>query len=134
MPALNAAQLGYLASEFTQLGKTLEQYGNKHAADPDVDLASLQQYIADINAKADGLANAAAATIFDDSATAYASLTSITERANETAASLAQEAAQFSKIAKIAAAMIDLAAALGSGNPLHVFQAIDKVAQAIAGR
>lgn len=131
MPLLNVAQLAYLASEFTQLGKTLEQYENAHGKDPDVDLASLQQYIADIDAKADGLANAAAATIFDDSAAAYARLTSITERANETAASLAQKAAEFSKIAKIAAAMIDLAAALGSRNPLHVFQAIDNLAQSI---
>ena len=111
----------------------LEQYESDHATDPDVDLAALQQMIAQIDEAADGLANKAAATIFNDSAAAYAHLTDITQRANETAASLAKEAAQFARIAKIGAAMLGLAAALGSGDPLAVFKAIGATAQAVSG-
>jgi len=130
---LSAAQLAYLAGEYTQLGTTLEHYQEDHSGDPDFDQAAAQQFISDIGDVADGLANQGIATEFNDTAAAYASLTKVTEGANETAASLAQEAGKFSRIAKIATAILGLAASLGSGNPASVFQSIAACTQAIGG-
>lgn len=130
---LGAAQLAYLANEYGQLGDTLQQYQAAHGADPDVDLAPLGQLISDIDDVADTLINKAAATEFNDASSAYASLTSITQQANALAASLVQEVNKFSLIAKISTAMISLATALGSGNPVSVFGAIANCAQAMSG-
>jgi hypothetical protein len=128
---LTASQLAYLASEYTQLASLLATYQAEHGTDPDVDLAALNQLIADVSDAANNLVNSAVATKFNDSASAFASLSDVTEHANATAASLAQERAQFSHIANIAASMIGLATALGSGNPLNVFTAIANCAKAI---
>jgi hypothetical protein len=130
---LSANQLAYLASEFTQLGKALEQYEADHGTDPDVDLPALQQCISDIDDVADNLANKAVATMFNDTASAYASLTNVTEQANSTATSLAQERDQYSRIASIATAMVNLATSLGTGNVVAVFGAIANCAKAIGG-
>jgi hypothetical protein len=130
---LSAAQLAYLAGEYTKLGSTLEQYQEDHNADPDFDQAAAQQFISDIDDIADNLANEGVATKFDDTAAAYASLTKVTQDANATAASLAQEVEHFSRIAKIATAMLGLAASLGSGNPESVLKSIAACVQAIGG-
>jgi hypothetical protein len=130
---LSANQLAYLASEFTQLGKVLEQYESDHGEDPDVNLVALQQTISKVDDIASSFANDAVATEFNDTASAYASLTNITEQANSIAASLAQERDQFSRIASIATAMINLATSLGSGNAVSVFGAIANCAKAIGG-
>lgn len=131
--SLSASQLAYLASEYTQMGKVLEQYESDHGADPDVNLVDLQQAISDIDDKAANFANKAVATKFNDTASAYKSLTQVTEQANATATSLAQELDQFSRIASIASAMIGLATSLGSGDVASVFGAIANCAKAISG-
>lgn len=130
---LSAAQLATLAGKYTQLGATLERYQEQHASDTDFDQAAAQQFISDIDDVADALANQGVATQFADTAAAYASLTKVTQDANATAASLAEETGRFSRIAKIATAMLGVAASLGSGNPASVLQSIAACTQAIRG-
>ncbi len=133
MANLTLAQATYIVGELSQFAATLETYLGAHAADPDVDSASLQEKIDDLNAAANNLANQAIAIDFSDSAAAYASLTNVTQQANATAASITQEVNQFSRVANIAASMIGLATALGSGNPTGVIKAVASVTSAVTG-
>ena len=128
---LTPQQLAYLSSEFTQMAETLKAFQQTVAADPNVDLTEIQSQVGSLLDISNNLANRAIATAFDDSAQGYANLRTITENANKMAASLAQEATKASKLVGIAARMIDLATALGSGKVLSVAEAVAALAKAV---
>ena len=128
---LTPQQLAYLSSEFNQMAETLKAFQQTVAADPNVDLTEIQSQVGSLLDISNNLANRAIATAFDDSAQGYANLRTITENANKMAASLAQEATKASKLVGIAARMIDLATALGSGKVLSVAEAVAALAKAV---
>ena len=128
---LTPQQLAYLSSEFNQMAETLKAFQQAVAADPNVDLTEIQSQVGSLLDISNNLANRAIATAFDDSAQGYANLRTITENANKMAASLAQEATKASKLVGIAARMIDLATALGSGKVLSVAEAVAALAKAV---
>jgi len=131
MQALSAAQLAYLAGEYSQMASTMQAYQNACASDAAFDPASTQEQIERLIAISQSLSNQAIATLFDDSDQMYRNLATITQNANKMAASLLQEAGQMSRIAGIAGSMINLAAALSSGNPGDVVSSVVACAKAV---
>ena len=133
--ALSAAQLAYLAGEYSQMASTVQAYQNACASDsvfdPSFDPLLMEEQVQGLIEISQKLSNQAIATIFDDSDQIYRNLATITQNANKVAASLLQETNQISRIAGIAGAMINLATALSSGIPANVVSSIVACAKAV---
>jgi hypothetical protein len=123
--SLTANQLNALAQQLSECAQT-ELTANSAQHDPRAD-----KQIQSLLLLSNGLANAAAATAFDDAQSAYQSLLNVTTNANNKAKAIAADVTQFSKLITIAAGMIQLAHALGSGNAGSVVSAIGSLASAI---
>jgi hypothetical protein len=129
--ALSAEQLAYLAGEFSQMVSIVQGYQSACATDPTFDSAPMQRQIEGLTALSQGLSNHAMVTLFDDSDQMYRNLATITQNANKVGASLPRETSQRSRIVSIAGSMIDLAAALSSGNQWDVVSSVVSCAKAI---
>ena len=131
MGKLTTQQLAYLASEFAQMAATLQKCQDAAADDPQIDLTAIAASVGRLTSISQNFVNQAIATEFEDSAQAYINLQTVTENANKVAASLTQETAQVSKLAGIAAGMIELAAAVTSGNVVTLGRDIAALAKAV---
>ena len=129
--ALSTEQLAYLAGEFSQMASIVQTYQSVFANDPTFDSTSTQGQVQRLVAISTSLSSRAIVTLFDDSDQMYRNLKTITQNANRVTASLLQDASQSSRIAIITGSMIDLAAALSSGNQSSVVSSVVACAKAI---
>ena len=130
---LSPSQITSLAKEYTQFGATINDFlNNNDVADDDLykGLSKAAEKCASIGMN---LSIADAKTQFADSAEAFRQLLAITTDANKEADSLKIEVAQISRALKIAAGMLGLVTALGSGNPSNVTKALGDLHDAIWG-
>ncbi len=124
MPSpLTADQLTSLAQLFSQFADT-ELNANDKLPIPN---QTADAQIRALTKLSDNLANAAAATAFNDAATAYQQLSNVTTQANERATRLKADVAKFDRIVAIATDVVALGTSLGSGNAMNVFAAVNKL-------
>jgi hypothetical protein len=133
MPQLSKIEQYILANDLQGYLQSLGDYQAQRSLDPGYDTTAMNKLIADATGSAALFAAGNMAVDFVDSQAALRSLNNVIAKAAAYVSNLVTQVNTWNKIAKIGAALGGLIGALGSANPIGVFDSANGLAVAISG-
>jgi len=131
MPQMSTGDTLILAGNYASFAEDVVDYQADHGDDPDVDQTQLAVLVSALTQHSRTLANDAAATAFNDCADAVQQLQQQTASAVVELASLTQLAKQYTRVASIAAAVVNIGTGLALHNPDATLKAVASLATAL---